>query len=44
MPSPSPLTAIVTADEVGWVLSTSMFEPDVIAVIADAMALPAESE
>jgi hypothetical protein len=27
----------------GWVLSIVMADPDVIAVIAEAMALPAES-
>ena len=44
LPAPDPVTAIVTADEVGWVLSIVMADPDVIAVIADARALPARSE
>ena len=42
--SPSPETAIVTADEVGWVLSIVMADPEDRLVIAEAMALPAVSE
>ena len=42
--SPSPETAIVTADEVGWVLSIVMADPEDRLVIADAIAFPARSE
>jgi hypothetical protein len=41
---PPVLTWVEVRVAVGWVLSMTMFEPDVIAVIADEMALPAESE
>ena len=41
---PSPLTAIVAADEVGWVLSIVMADPEDRLVIAVVMALPAVSE
>ena len=42
--SPALLTAMVTADPVGWVLSIVTADESEVPVIADAIALPATSE